>query len=219
MKSTNTDKTSQEVASILLRIGSVLFRPKQPFRFDSGILSPVYVDNRYLIAYPKERKLIIRKFLKIINKIGRPDIIAGLATAGIPYASWIAKELNLPMIYVRSIPKDHGKGNQVEGYLKQGQKVLLVEDLISTAGTSVRAAQAVRKLGGIVDSEIAIYTHDLKESVDNLQRAKINLHYLTDTHEVAKIAHEQGYLNSEQVDIILDWTKNPKSWAKKMGFK
>src|SRR3989344_2739122 len=118
MKSTNTDKARKDVAEILLDVGSVIFRPRQPFRFDSGILSPVYVDNRLLISMPRERELIIKYLVDKIRKIGVPDVVAGVATAGITHAAWIAQKLNLPMVYVRAKPKDHGRQNQVEGQVK-----------------------------------------------------------------------------------------------------
>src|SRR3989344_4108577 len=109
MKSTNTEKTSEKVAEILFDVGSVIFRPRQPFKFDSGIISPVYVDNRLLISQPKQRNKIINYLISQDIKIGRPDVIAGVATAGIAHAAWISQKLNLPMAYVRPKPKDHGQ--------------------------------------------------------------------------------------------------------------
>src|SRR3989344_1858851 len=134
MKSINTDKNSQKTAKILVETGAVTFRPRQPFRFDSGILSPVYVDNRLLISGPHERKKIIKFFIQKIKELGIPDVVAGTATAGIPHAAWIAQILDIPMVYVRSKAKDHGKGNMVEGTLKRGQNVMVIEDTVSTAG-------------------------------------------------------------------------------------
>lgn len=209
-----------KIAQILFEIGAVTFSRNNPFRFDSGILSPVYVDNRILISYPKEREIVINEIIsKIRDEIGKVDVIAGVATAGIPHAAWLAQKLNLPMIFVRAKPKDYGKGNQVEGKLKRGQRVLVLEDLISTAGSSVRVIEAIRKLGGIVTDEIAIYTHNLKEADTNLKRARVKLHYLTDTKTVAALAQTQGFLNKEQVVVILDWIKDPANWAKKMGYE
>src|SRR3989338_2036146 len=154
-------KIAQEVAAILLDIGAVIFRPRQPFRFDSGILSPVYVDNRLIISDPVSRERIIKNLVSLINKIGKFDTVAGTATAGIPHAAWIAQKLRLPMVYVRSQPKEHGTKNQVEGSIKRGQEVLVVEDMVSTAGSSARVVEALRKLGAKVDHEVAIYTHAL----------------------------------------------------------
>ncbi len=219
MKSTNTDSTSEEVAKILFEIGSVLFRPKNPFKFDSGILSPVYVDNRLLISSPKYRRVVINHLVKEIRKIGLPDVVAGTATAGIPHAAWIAEKLNLPMVYVRSKPKEHGRGNQVEGSIKKGQRVLVVEDMVSTAGSSAEVIKALRKLGAKVSDEVAIYSHGLKASKANLSKLNVKFHNLTDLESVANVAQKQGFLKDEQVKVILDWAKDPKNWGKKMGFE
>ena len=218
MKSTSTDNISDEVATILVDIGCVIFRPRQPFKFDSGIISPVYVDNRLLISRPQERKSVIKYLTQEIKKIGNFDIIAGTATAGIPHAAWISDRLNLPMVYVRSAPKEHGRGTQVEGSIKRGDKILVVEDMVSTAGSSLRVIDALRKLGASVTDEIAIYTHGLGESYQNFKKSKVNFHYLTDLDNVIKIAVEKGFLKSEHASVIKNWAKDPKNWAKKMGF-
>src|SRR3989344_960489 len=142
MKSTATDKDSQKVAKILLKIGAVIFSRRAPFKFDSGILSPVYVDNRLLISHPKEREEILEILVtKIKEEIGVPNVVAGVATAGIPHAAWIAQRLNIPMVFVRSKPKDHGRENQIEGLIRKGQRVLVVEDLVSTGGSSLEVIE------------------------------------------------------------------------------
>jgi len=218
MKSTNTEQ-SKKIAKILFEIGAVTFSRSRPFRFDSGLLSPVYVDNRILISYPKERKIVTAELLKLIkDKVNKFDMVAGVATAGIPHAAWIADKLNKPMIFVRSKPKDHGKGQQVEGKLSRGQKVLVIEDLISTAGSSKRVIEAIRSQGGVVSDEVAIYSHNLKEADKNMNQVKVKLHNLTDTKSAAFYAKEKGFLKEEQVQIILDWARDPANWAKKMGF-
>ena len=219
MKSTNTEQ-SEKIAKILFEIGAVTFSRNRPFRFDSGLLSPVYVDNRILISYPKERKLVIAELLKLIkDKVSKFDVVAGVATAGIPHAAWIADKLNKPMIFVRSKPKDHGKGQQVEGKLSRGQRVLVIEDLISTAGSSKRVIEAIRAQGGVVSDEVAIYSHNLKEADKNMSQVKVKLHNLTDTKTTALYAKEKGFLNQNHADIVLDWAKDPQNWAKKMGFE
>lgn len=214
MKSTNIDKKiADQVASILFDVGAVIFRPKQPFRFDSGILSPVYADNRLLISYPKQRNEVLKCLISKINKIGKPDVVAGVATAGITHAAWIAQKLDLPMVYVRPKPKDHGRENQVEGLVKRGQKVLVVEDMVSTAGSSLTAISALRHLGAIVTDEIAIYTHQMAQSQKNFKKAKVKFHTLTNLQSVAEIAQKKGFLKSGQINVILDWAKDPKSWT------
>ncbi len=219
MKSTNTDKVALEAASILYDVGAVIFRPKQPFRYDSGILSPVYTDNRLIISYPKQREKIVDFLVAKIKEIGIPDVIAGTATAGIPHAAFIAQKLKIPMVYVRSEPKNHGRGNQIEGAIKRGQKVIVVEDLISTAGSSLRVVEALRKAGAKVENEVAIFTYRLKEAEDNLKKAKVKLYVLTDLEHTAKVAVGKKFLKKDQVQTILDWAKDPHGWAKRQGFK
>lgn len=219
MKSTNTEIVANKVASILFDIGAVLFSRNKPFRFDSGILSPVYVDLRLLLSYPKERKYIINRLTELVKQIGLPDVIGGVAISGIPHAAWISENLNLPMIFIREKPKDHGRGNQVEGVLKRSQRVLIIEELVSTASSSIVAIDAVRKLGGKVTDQIAIYTHDLKKANQNFKKSKVKFHYLTSTMDVAKVAAKKGSLKSEQIDLIKEWVKDPQQWGKKMGFE
>ena len=218
-KSESDYNISKKVAKILIDVGCVIFRPRQPFKFDSGILSPVYVDNRLLISSPRERKIVIKYLVDKVRKIGIPDVVAGVATAGITHAAWIAQELNIPMVYVRAEPKSHGRKNQVEGTIKRGQKVIIVEDMISTAGSSIRVLEALKKLGAKATDEVAIYTHDLKAAEKNFQKAKIKFHPLTDLEEVTNAAVSKGFLKEDQVRVILDWTKDPQNWGKKMGFE
>ena len=212
MKLTNTDNISQKTAKILLKTKCVNFNPRHPYKFTSGILSPIYVDNRRLISLPRERDKIISFFIEKIKRIGLPDTIAGAATAGIPHAAWIAEKLNMPMVYVRPQPKEHGKGNQVEGIIKKGQRVLVVEDMVSTAGSSIVIINALRKIGAKVTDQIAIYTHTLKEAVENFKEAKVKFHSLTDLNEVVKAAVNGGFLKSSEIKIIHDWVKDPKNW-------
>lgn len=218
MKSTSTDKTSEKTAAILIEIGAVIFRPKQPFKFDSGILSPVYVDNRLLISSVKNREAILKYLLALIDKIGRPDAVAGVATAGIPHAAWIAQKLQIPMVYVRSKPKDHGRQNQIEGSIKRGEHVLVIEDMVSTAGSSINVIKTLRKMGAKVTDEITIYSHGMKEAQDNFKKNKIKFHALTTLSAVTEIALRKGFLGKENISVILNWAKDPKIWAKEMGF-
>lgn len=219
MKSTNT-ANNNKVPKILLDLGCVLFSRSKPFKFTSGLLSPVYVDNRLIISHPNERKIIVKALIsKIKTKIDSVDVIAGIATGGIPYASWIAEELKLPMVFVRSKPKEHGRGNQVEGALKRGQKVLVVEDLVSAASSSTSVIKALKKLGAIVKDEIAIYTHSLKASENNFKKLNVKLHSLTNTKQVALVAKQKGYLKKEQVKLIEEWIADPVTWGKKMGYE
>lgn len=219
MKSTNTAKIAQEVASILLDIGAVIFRPRQPFRYSSGILSPVYCDNRLLMSYPIQRERVVMRLTEEIKKIGRPDLVAAVATAGIAPAAFVAQKMRLPMVYVRSSPKDHGKASQVEGLVRRKQKVIVIEDLVSTGGSSTKVVEALRKIGAKVSHEICIFTYRLKESEQNFKKNKINLQPLCTLEDTLQVAKKRGYLKLDQLLTIRQWSRDPKNWAKKMGFE
>lgn len=212
-------KTSEQVAEILLKIGAVTLNTKTPYRYSSGILSPVYTDCRLIISHPKERKTIIRYFSQMISKNGKFDVIAGTATAGIPHAAWIAEKLNLPMIYARNKPKDHGKGNLIEGLLKRKQKVAVVEDLISTAQSSVNTATAIRSQGGMANTIFAITTYNLPKSKEILEQSRMKLVSMTNLADVAKVALKNKSIKEKDIGIILEWAKDPSSWGKRMGFE
>lgn len=210
---------SEKAAKILLSIHAVSLNPKKPFRYSSGILSPVYTDCRLLMSHPKERNEIRDFYIKAIKQAGTFDVIAGTATAGIPHAAWIADKLNLPMIYVRGKAKDHGKGNQIEGKLKKEQNVAVIEDLISTGGSSAETVRAIRKAGGNSSYIFSIITYGMKKSAMNFKSNKIKLISLTDFPTIVKVAGQIGYINAKDKDIILQWAKDPASWGKKMGFE
>lgn len=210
---------SEKAAKILLKIQAVSLNPKKPFRYVSGILSPVYTDCRLLMSYPKERKLIRNLYLQMIKSKGNFDVIAGTATAGIPHAAWIADKLNLPMIYVRGKAKDHGKGNQIEGKLQKKQKVAVIEDLISTGESSTETIRAIRSQGAYSSYIFSIITYGMKKSEVNLKTNKVKLLSLTDFPTVVEVAEKIGYIKSKDKDIILQWAKDPSSWGKKMGHK
>ena len=219
MKSTSTDNNiSQKVAKILFDMGCVIFRSKRPIKLMSGVLSPIYVDNRRLMSFPKERRKVATFLAESIQEIGLPQVIAGAATGGIPHAAWVAERLNLPMVYVRSKPKMHGQGNQVEGVLRRGQSVVVIEDMVSTASSSSVVIRSLKDLGALVKHEVAIYTHTLSEADKNFSKLKVSFHPLTNLKEVVKVAKGKGFLKDEDEKIILNWAKDPKNWAKKMGF-
>ena len=163
------NNTKEKVAKILLSINAVSLNARKPFRYSSGILSPVYTDCRFLMSYPYERRLIRNLYVKTIESVGNFDVIAGTATAGIPHAAWVAEKMNLPMIYVRGKAKDHGKENQIEGKLMKKQKVAVVEDLISTGGSSIETVRAIRKIGSHSDYIFSIITYGLKKASENFK--------------------------------------------------
>lgn len=213
-------EASNKVAKILLEIGAVSLNPKKPFRYDSGILSPVYIDNRILISYPKERLVIRDFFIDALKASGEKfDLIAATATAGIPHAAWIADELNLPMVFVRGKAKDHGKKNRVEGVVKKGQNTAVIEDLISTGESAIETAIAVRQAGGKVSYIFSIITYEMEKSKENFEKNKLKLISLITFEDVLKVALDLGQISKKENEIILDWIQNPTTWGKRMGFE
>lgn len=213
------DKNSEKVAKILLDIKAISLNPNKPFRYSSGIFSPIYTDCRLLMSYPKERALIRDFYTKKILSEEKFDLVAGTATAGIPHAAWIADKLKLPMIYVRGKAKDHGKGNQIEGRIAKKQRAAVIEDLISTGESSVETAKAIRKEGGIVSHIFSIMTYRMKKSEENFNRHKVKLISLTDFPTIVRIAGKIGYIKNKDENTVLQWAEDPSSWGKKMGFE
>lgn len=202
------------IAEILLNVNAIMLRTKPPFRWASGILSPIYTDNRILMSYPKERDFIINSFIKLIkkNKI-RFDGFAGTATAGIPWAAWLAQKLKKPMIYVRSEAKEHGKENQVEGKVEEGKTYIVVEDLISTGGSSLNTINAIRDKGAVVEYCIAIFTYELEKAKNNFENANVKLLTLTNFTNLVKASLKRKSISREQLTHIMDWKKNPEGWV------
>ena len=188
--------SSETVAKILLKIKAISLNPKEPFRYDSGILSPVYIDNRLLISYPEERKIIRDLYIESMNSTGQQfDLIAATATAGIPHAAWVADKLNLPMVFVRGKAKDHGKKNRVEGVVKKRAKTAVIEDLISTGESSIETAKAVIGTGGEVSYIFAIITYGMKKADENFKANNLKLITLTTFADVLEIAEKSGQIS------------------------
>ncbi len=214
------DNVSKTVAKILLELDAITLNLKKPFRYASGILSPVYTDCRVLMAYPDKRSEIRDLYIEAIKKSRvKFDVVAGTATAGIPHASWIADKLNLPMVYVRGKIKDHGKENLMEGIIKKGQKVIVIEDLVSTGESAINSVNAVRKMGGQVEFVFSIITYGLEKAKISFDENKLKLVSLTTFQDVVSSAQKLGYISKEDISTILDWTSNPISWGKDKGFE
>ena len=202
------------IAKILLDAQAVVLNSKRPFTYSSGIKSPVYCDNRILMSFPEKREAIIRAFLDKIK--GKEfDVIAGIATAGIPWCTWLAKELNKPMIYVRGKAKEHGKENQIEGKMSKNQKIIVIEDLVSTGSSSIFAIEAIKQAGGVVEDCMAIFTYELDSSIRKFKEVNCNLTTLTNFTTLIKVASEINYIKPEEKSIILSWKENPEEWEKK----
>lgn len=205
---------SKEIAGHLLEINAVALRPNEPFTWTSGMKSPIYCDNRLTLSFPSIRKAIARELTELItNYFSGVEVIAGTATAGIPHAAWISDNLELPMCYVRSSAKGHGKGNQIEGKISKGQKVVIVEDLISTGGSVITAAEALKEAGAEVLGVVAIFTYGLEKGKKRLDEAGLETRTITDFPELAQVAAEQEYIKQDELAHILEWYKNPNEWG------
>lgn len=204
----------QAVASALLEIGAVKFQPNTPFTWASGLKSPIYTDNRQTISYPEVRDTIANGLAALIReKYPEANAIGGVATAGIPHAAWVAQVMNLPMVYVRSKPKDHGAGNQIEGRVDGDSHVVLIDDLISTGGSVLGAVDAVRKAGAQVDGVVSIFSYELSAADDNFSAAHTEFAPLTTYSELVAVAGEQGQLTEDEMQTLAEWRKNPSAWS------
>lgn len=212
---------AQEIAEVLLGIGAVKVKINPPFSWTSGIKSPVYCDNRKLISYPKERKHVVEGFVQMLKESGiKPEFIGGTATAAIPWAAFLAYELNLPMIYIRPEKKAHGAGRQVEGDLPAGKRVLIVEDLISTGGSSVNAAKAVQEeCKGVVTDIFAIVTWELEESKKQFEAAGLKLSTLTNFSSIISLALEKNAITQKEWEKVIEFKKDPRVWWDNVGSK
>jgi orotate phosphoribosyltransferase len=209
-----TDSLSRDIAQSLLQIKAVALRPQDPFTWTSGIKSPIYCDNRLTMSHPEIRKKIADGFVSIIKEhYPQVEVIAGTATAGIAHAAWVADLMNLPMIYVRDKAKGHGKQNQIEGELKPGQKVVVIEDLISTGGSSVKAALAVNEAGGNALAVAAIFTYQLDQAVQNFAEKDISLHTLSNYETLIETALEKGEIKQDDVALLKSWRDNPEQFG------
>ena len=205
----------REIAERLLSIEAVALQPKNPFTWASGLRSPIYCDNRLTLSFPEVRKEIAAGLKTIIDeKFPEVDVIAGTATAGIPHAAWVSDLLDLPMCYVRSKPKGHGKTSQIEGKISKGQKVVVVEDLISTGGSVITAVEALRAEGCEVLGVVAIFTYQLTKGEEMLKSANISAYSLTDYPTLLEVASEKGYIKKEDIETLKSWRKDPAEWGK-----
>jgi orotate phosphoribosyltransferase len=204
------------IAEKLLSINAVALKPNEPFTWTSGLRSPIYCDNRLTLSYPEVRREIAEGLQSIILK-QYPDaeVIAGTATAGIPHAAWVSELLNLPMCYVRSKAKGHGKGNQIEGKVDKGQKVVVVEDLISTGGSVITAVQALREAGCEVLGVVSIFTYGLDKGREAFAQEEIKSESLTDFANLVEVAIEKGYISKDDQESLLSWSKSPSEWSKR----
>jgi orotate phosphoribosyltransferase len=207
------EETAGKVAALLLDIEAIKLNYKNPFTWSSGWKSPIYCDNRLALSYPKIRTSIKESLAQTI-KVNFPQVeyIAGVATAGVPQGALVAEALELPYIYVRPKPKEHGMGNLIEGKIEKGKKVVLIEDLISTGGSSLKAAEALKEAGFKVLGMVAIFTYGFDEAEKNFEKANIPLVCLSDFNHMLKEAVEKKYLDEKQLIYVKSWRVDPANW-------
>ena len=206
-----------EIVKSLLSIEAIFLRPKEPFTWASGIKSPIYCDNRLTLTAPEVRDDVENGLAKVIKEVyPEAEVLMGTSTAGIAHAAITGHILNMPMGYVRSGAKDHGRNNQIEGKLEKGQKVVVVEDLISTGGSVIEVVNVLREAGAEVLGVVSIFTYGMKKGLERLAEANVINYSLTNFDVIAKTAAEEGYIKEEDVARLIAFRNNPsdESWIK-----
>lgn len=208
------DNTAQKTAELLLQINAIKLNPKNPFTWASGWKSPIYCDNRITLSFPEIRKFLKNEFAtNIVEKFGKPDYIAGVATGAIGIGLLVAEALELPFVYVRPEPKKHGRQNQIEGQFEEGKSVVVVEDLISTGKSSLQAVEALRASGANILGMAAIFTYGFDVASENFKNANIQLMTLSNYPTLLKTAVEKNYISEEDVSTLSTWSENPSVWG------
>jgi len=206
--------TAEKTAELLLQINAIKLNPKNPFTWSSGWKSPIYCDNRLTLSFPPIRNYIREEFEKIIDKqFGKPDVIAGVATGAIGIGILVAEIMGLPFVYVRPEPKKHGRQNQIEGFLQKGQNVVVVEDLISTGGSSIQAVQALREAGANVKGMVAIFTYGFPIAGENFKNANVELRTLSDYAHLLTLAVSKKYITEDEQQALKQWNEDPEHWS------
>jgi len=212
------DESALKVAEFLLQIKAIKLQPNKPFTWASGWKSPIYCDNRVTLSYPKVRTYIRQQFVNAINeKYAKPDVIAGVATGGIAQGALVAQELGLPFVYIRSEAKKHGLTNMIEGVVEKGQSVVVIEDLISTGGSSLKAVEALREAGCEVKGMAAIFTYGFQAAEDNFKNAKCKLLTLSNYETLIRQALQSKYVTEKDLKSLQEWRENPAEWGKLVG--
>ncbi len=207
---------SNQIAKDLLDIEAIFLRPNEPFTWASGIKSPIYCDNRITMSYPHVRRAIAKGLAAVIKTTyPEAEVIAGTATAGIPHAAWVAELLDLPMVYIRSKAKEHGKGNQIEGRIQPNQKMVVIEDLLSTGGSVLEACEAAKREGADVLGVAAIFTYELPQVQENFDQAGLSYVTLTNYTALIESALETGAIQESDVALLQEWRKDPAAWLSK----
>ena len=207
------NEISKKTSEYLLQIKAIKLEPAKPFTWASGWKSPIYCDNRKTLSYPVVRSFIKNSFVEIIReKYPQTDVIAGVATGAIAQGALVAQELDVPFVYVRPGTKAHGLGNKIEGVVKKGQNVLVIEDLISTGGSSLNAVFALREAGCNVIGMLAIFTYGFTLAEDNFKKAQCNLITLSNYNDLVDLAIESGYIDKDHLETLKTWRKDPGNY-------
>ncbi len=205
---------AKKVAGYLLQIKAIKLQPSNPFTWASGWKSPIYCDNRKTLSFPEIRSYISASFAEMVSSTyPQAEVIAGVATGAIAHGALAAEKLGLPFIYVRSGAKEHGLGNQIEGYFETGQKVVVIEDLISTGGSSLGAVKALRDSGCEVLGMLAIFTYEFEKASSAFNSEKCRLDTLSNYSTLISTALESGYISKSEIETLRLWRKNPSSWG------
>jgi orotate phosphoribosyltransferase len=209
------DDTALKIAEFLLQIKAIKLQPGEPFIWASGWKSPIYCDNRISLSYPRERTFIRQSLVKMVEeKFGRPDVIAGVATAAIAQGVLVAEAMGLPFVYIRSSAKDHGMQNLVEGELKPGQSVVVIEDLISTGQSSLKAVKAIRDAGCKVSGLVSVFTYGFTMATENFKNEECPVYSLCDYDTLIEKALETNYITGKDLKTLRMWREMPESWGK-----
>lgn len=210
------ESTQKKVSQKLLALNTIKIQPNNPFTWASGWKSPIYCDNRKILSYPEARTFIRDKFAEIIReKYPQAEVIAGVATGAIAHGVLVADKLDLPFIYVRSKPKGHGLENLIEGEMKPGQKVVVIEDLVSTGISSLKAAEAINNFGAEVIGMLSIFTYNFNQAIEAFRKASIELTSLSKYQNLIDMALEMGEITRDQIQTLMEWREDPANWQNK----
>lgn len=209
------NETASKIAEFLLQIKAIKLQPDDPFTWASGWKSPIYCDNRIALSYPRIRTFIRQELVKLIeNKFGKPDVIAGVATAAIAQGVLVAEAMGLPFVYVRPSAKDHGMKNTIEGEVKEHQTAVVIEDLISTGKSSLQAVKDLRDIGVIVKGLVSIFTYGFDTTQESFKKAACPVYSLSNYEAIIKEALETGYITKKDVEVLRLWRQHPADWKK-----
>ncbi len=212
---TNGLESELKVAELLLKIKAVKLTPSKPIEWSSGWKSPIYCDNRKILSYPEVRTYIRQQFVSLIlDKFGKPDVIAGVATGGIAMGALVAQDLGVPFVYVRSSAKAHGLTNQIEGVIEEGQSVIVLEDLVSTGASSLKAVEALRNAGTSVKGMVSTFTYGFDIAVENFNNADCKLAVLSNYNSLLKQALSTQFIEEEDIKALKKWKTSPSTWGK-----